>query len=244
MKNLLMGVHNNLSICLSDDIAKLSSIKLASPRWAKLFESLSDTAKSRIIKSLPSTVTKSISRTPLGGGAEGAVFKTLTGKEGPTATKVFFDSPMLKGDTTGLISGGARNLKPTLGGMMPSERAEVLSKFPEIFPKIHATNPRGYTMEMLEDIGKDDSILSSLKYLFSDTPGLISLKRSLRSNSSGKGQIPSFFSGMEATVDKPMVLKGNHPILDFGWRDGQVKNMMRAKDGRIVISDPIILKGK
>lgn len=131
-------------------------VKQATPRWAKMLAGLSDAARARLATYLPAGKTRIIGK-EFDRGAEGAIFPSFTGGGvGETVTKVFYDRPALMAigpvPELGRITGGSAGIKKTLGNVDVATRAELMKNHPKIFPEIYSTNPRGYTMEVLEPI--------------------------------------------------------------------------------------------
>lgn len=120
-------------------------VKQASPAWSRLFNQLSEASRTRIISSIPPNMVRSVGKKPLGVGAEGMVFPSVTGGRGESAVKVFYDR--LSGKSITPNETVNPNFKRNI-----DKRIELLSSYPSIFPEIHAAHPRGWVMERLHPV--------------------------------------------------------------------------------------------
>lgn len=247
-------------------------VKLASPRWAKLLGQLSQQSRDKLQTILPKGVTRQIGKKELGRGVEGRVYPGFTGGRGDSAIKVFNDRParrffdqysaeiphnkfkpgvhaVLNDPSVGRITGGAGNARGMLGGFSINDRAALMRQHPEIFPKIFGQHGRGYVMEPLRDMTLQQHVPSR---------AVQALSRQLSSlSNSTKNPLSNHYMDLSARLPS----SGAHPqrirIQDFGYRPGGAAsnrtnlstsnasgyhNLMRTRDGRAVISDPVLSK--
>jgi len=227
---------------LTSAVAEKTLEKIAITRSAKEYLKLSKKYQDMLIKSLPAGKTMSVAKTPLGQGAEGKVFPSVTGQKGESAVKVFFDEPATHG-VSGEISKGAKGIKRVLGDVPFQERARVMRAYPNLFPEVHGLHGRGFVTERLKPYAPENKFfrfLSNIRaQLFGDSK-TEALAKSIRST-----------SGINTSSNDILTNNATVPLDAYFLKDfyvnpssGYAHNVMRTQSGRPVISDPVLIPGR
>ena len=231
---------------------KLSSylLKMAESAWARNFNDLSPEAQARLAVpgALPDKV-RSVSSTPLGKGAEGSVYPSWSPSQGEQATKVF-ERPI----------GAAVNTKVDLMRQRPDIFPQITAQHPKGYTMERLspittngmTQPDAWSDFVKQDLGKVRRLSSS------STPvpaqALASAKATLQDSWQSRRNARDLSS-----LEQKLAPLGNRQraYFNFTMRDGngvrygmrdyfpsagggnEWHNIMKTRDGRAVVSDPI-----
>jgi len=141
-------------------------IKQARPKWMKMMAGgklspagiqalqrfFPKSVTRQLERTLPKSTTNPVNRNSFGGGMEGETMPTWTGQLGPTALKLFYDSPALTKNLRTFTKGTKVNYG--LGNASLLDRFVLMSRggADSPFAKIHQLHPRGWVMERLRDL--------------------------------------------------------------------------------------------
>jgi len=238
-------------------------IKAASPKWLRVVEQLSRGNQHRLANVIPAGKVRLTSKNPLGVGAEGAVFPSFTGGVGPTATKTFFKSPLSSEFTSPNVLGPGK-VTSMLSDVDIPTRVNIMKSNPDIFPKVFAQHPTGYTVERLQEGIASSALRARMRSLVQASKNLQKLEttpyrteqrgylndeirnlwRTGRPEAKSVEPLRSLLNSKKNTRGE-LVAKTDtdrYKIRDFNLDTRRPHNVMWTAEGRPVISDPMPFK--